>query len=187
MDKAKECLAESSVPDGFDCTLLVSQLLSFNNIATYIQAQLAELGINVTIEKHTTDEMITMQFGGTQDGEGHKAYDIGLFTWYSDFPDAAGNPYPNFLSTNAGAGGSNTSSFHNDEVDALLLAENASIDNAERVELLKEVSQKIIDEVPIYIFDYCKIGVAQNKRIADYNINASWVWNLFCKNFKYAE
>ncbi len=186
MDKAKECLAESSVPNGFDCTLLVSELLSFNNIATYIQAQLAQLGINVSIEKHTTDEMITMQFGGTQDGEGRKAYDIGLFTWYSDFPDAAGNPYPNFLSTNAGAGGSNTSSFHNDEIDALLIAQNTSIDNAERVELLKEVSQKIIEQVPIYIFDYCKIGVAQNKKIADYNINASWVWNLFCKNFKYA-
>lgn len=186
MDKAKECLAKSSVPNGFDCTLQVSELLSFNNIAVYIQSTLAELGINVTIEKHTTDEMITMQFGGTMEN-GIKAYDMGLFTWYSDFPDASGNPYPNFLSSNAGEGGSNTSSYQNPELDKLLIAQSASLDNAERMELLKQASQLIIDEVPIYVLDYCKIGVAYNKSIADYNVNASWIWNLFVKNFTYAD
>lgn len=185
MEKAKQCLAASSVPNGFDCTLQVSELLSFNSIASYIQATLAELGINVTIEKHTTDEMITMQFGGTLEN-GIKAYDMGLFTWYSDFPDASGNPYPNFISTNAGPGGSNTSSYQNPELDKLLIAQSSTIDNAERVELLKQASQLIIDEVPIYVLDYCKIGVAYSKTIEEYNVNASWIWNLFVKNFHYA-
>ncbi|MGE4354249.1 MAG: ABC transporter substrate-binding protein [Oscillospiraceae bacterium] len=186
MDKAKECLAQSSVPNGFDCTLQVSELLSFNSIATYIQSTLAQLGINVTIEKHTTDEMITMQFGGNL-VDGIKNYDMGLFTWYSDFPDASGNPYPNFLGSNAGEGGSNTSSYQNADLDALLDAQSASLDDDERVDLLKQASQLLIDEVPAYILDYCKIGVAYNKNIADYNINASWIWNLYVKNFTYAD
>jgi len=184
MDKAKEALSKSTVPDGFDCTLQVSEMLSFNAIATYIQATLTELGINVTIEKHTTDEMITMQFGGNLT-DGVKNYDMGLFTWYSDFPDASGNPYPNFLGSNAGEGGSNTSSYQNADLDKLLVAQSASLDDTERVALLKQASQMLIDEVPVYILDYCKIGVAQSKSISDYNINASWIWNLYAKNFTY--
>lgn len=186
MAKAKEALSKSSVPNGFDCTLQVSEMLSFNAIATYIQATLSELGINVTIEKHTTDEMITMQFGGNL-VDGIKNYDMGLFTWYSDFPDASGNPYPNFLGSNAGEGGSNTSSYQNPDLDKLLMAQSASLDDAERVALLKDASQMLIDEVPVYILDYCKIGVAQSKSIADYNINASWIWNLYAKNFTYSK
>ncbi len=186
IDKAKECLAKSSVPNGFDCTLQVSELLSFNAIATYVQSTLSELGINVTIEKHTTDEMITMQFGGNLT-DGVKNYDMGLFTWYSDFPDASGNPYPNFLGSNAGEGGSNTSSYQNSDLDALLLAQSASLDDAERVQLLKDASQILVDEVPVYILDYCKIGAAQSNTLGDCNINASWIWNLYAKDFTYAE
>lgn len=185
MEKAKECLANSSVPDGFDCTLHVSELSSFNSIAVAIQASLAELGINVEIIKNTTDEMITMQFGGTLDAEGHKDYDMGLFTWYADFPDTSGNLYPTFLGANAAPGGSNTSSFQNDELDALLTAQNASIDPTERQQLMIQASELLVEQLPIYVIDYCKIGVAQNANMKDYAINASWVWNLYVKNFEY--
>ncbi len=185
MDKAKECLAASSVPNGFDCTLLVSELLSFNSIATYVQATLADLGINVTIEKHTTAEMITMQFGNTLE-DGIKAYDMGLFTWYADFPDASGNVYPLFLSSNAGEGGSNTSSYKNPELDKLLLAQSASVDDQERADILAEASELILDQVPFYVLDYCKIGIAYNKNVETY-VNASFVWNIMVKNFHYAD
>jgi peptide/nickel transport system substrate-binding protein len=185
MDHARTALAASSVPDGFSCTLHVSELLSFNSIATYIQATLDELGIKVTIANHTPEAMHPMPLGRNLT-DGVKNYDMGLFTWYSDFPDASGNPYPNFLGSNSGEGGSNTSSYQNAALDDLLIRQSASLDDAERVELLKQASQMLIDEVPVYILDYCKIGVAYNKALADYNINANWIWNLYVKNFTYA-
>jgi len=183
MEQAKAYLAQSAYADGFTCRLLVNELSTNNSYALYIQAALAELGITVNIEKCTNDELITMQFGGTMDAEGLKDYDMGLFVWYADYPDTAGNLNPIFLSTNGGEGGSNTSSYNNPEVDSLLIAQSQSTDASERQKLMEQAMDIIMDEVPIFILDYPKMVISQNKGIENTCLNASYVWNLYAKNF----
>ncbi|MGN1338780.1 MAG: ABC transporter substrate-binding protein [Oscillospiraceae bacterium] len=185
IDKAKEALAASAYPDGFDCTLAVSNISYYQSMAVYIQSALSAIGINVSIEQHTYDEMITMQFGNMVDENGVKDFDMGLFDWQADFPDPAGNVRPILISSNAGTGGSNTSSYHNDAVDELFNKENNSVDEAERVELIKEYSEVILDEVPIYVLAFSNQTFAVNKRM-NVELGPLYFWDLTAKDFTLA-
>ena len=185
IEKAKECLAASAYPDGFDCTLAVSNISYYQSMAVYIQSALSAIGINVSIEQHTYDEMITIQFGNLLDENGVKDYDMGLFDWQADFPDPAGNVRPILISSNAGAGGSNTSSFSNSAVDELFTKENNSVDEAERVELIKEYSEIILDEVPIYVLSFSNQSFAVNKRM-NVELGPLYFWDLTAKDFTLA-
>lgn len=186
IEKAKECLAASAYPDGFDCRLAVSNISYYQSMAVYIQAALAEIGINVSVEQHTYDEMITIQFGNLLDADGYKDYDMGLFDWQADFPDPAGNVRPILISSNAGAGGSNTSSFKNADVDALFTKENNSVDEAERVDLIKQYSEMILDQVPVYVLCFSNQTFAVNKRFTA-DIGPLYFWDLTAKDFKLAQ
>lgn len=186
IEKAKECLAASAYPDGFDCRLAVSNISYYQSMAVYIQAALAEIGINVSVEQHTYDEMITIQFGNLLDADGYKDYDMGLFDWQADFPDPAGNVRPILISSNAGAGGSNTSSFKNADVDALFTKENNSVDEAERVDLIKQYSEIILDQVPVYVLCFSNQTFAVNKRFTA-DIGPLYFWDLTAKDFKLAQ
>lgn len=186
IEKAKECLAASAYPDGFDCRLAVSNISYYQSMAVYIQAALAEIGINVSVEQHTYDEMITIQFGNLLDADGYKDYDMGLFDWQADFPDPAGNVRPILISSNAGASGSNTSSFKNADVDALFTKENNSVDEAERVDLIKQYSEIILDQVPVYVLCFSNQTFAVNKRFTA-DIGPLYFWDLTAKDFKLAQ
>lgn len=186
IEKAKECLAASAYPDGFDCRLAVSNISYYQSMAVYIQAALAEIGINVSVEQHTYDEMITIQFGNLLDADGYKDYDMGLFDWQADFPDPAGNVRPILISSNAGAGGSNTSSFKNADVDALFTKENNSVDEAERVDLIKQYSEIILDQVPVYVLCFSNQTFAVNKRFTA-DIGPLYFWDLTAKDFNLAQ
>ena len=186
IEKAKECLEASAYPDGFDCRLAVSNISYYQSMAVYIQAALAEIGINVSVEQHTYDEMITIQFGNLLDADGYKDYDMGLFDWQADFPDPAGNVRPILISSNAGAGGSNTSSFKNADVDALFTKENNSVDEAERVDLIKQYSEIILDQVPVYVLCFSNQTFAVNKRFTA-DIGPLYFWDLTAKDFKLAQ
>ncbi len=182
LEKAKECLAKSAYPDGFDCTLSVSNISYYQSMAIYIQSALAQIGINVTLEQLTYDELVTLQFGGTLDATGVRDYDMALFDWQADFPDPAGNPRPILLGSNIENGGSNASGYRSDAADALFAAESASVDEAERVELIKEYSRIILDDVPLYVLAFSNQTFAVNKRL---NVSAGplYYWDLTAKDF----
>ena len=85
LDKAKELMAASSMPDGFSTRLHV---IAPNDVwvpqAVAIQEALKEINIDVEIVQYAYADFITLQQAGDYDGMMH-------FQWGSDFPDAAGN------------------------------------------------------------------------------------------------
>lgn len=186
LEKAKECLAKSAYPDGFDCRLAVSNISYEQSMAVYIQSALQAIGINVSIEQHTFDEMVTIQFGNKLDENGVKDYDMAIFEWQADFPDPAGNVRPILISTNAGPGGSNAASFKNDKLDELFNKENSSIDESERVELIKEYSKLVLDEAPLYVLGFANQTFAVSKRMSLTDLSPLYVWNLTAKDFTLA-
>ena len=84
LDKAKELMAASSMPDGFSTKLNV---IAPNDIwvpqAIAIQEALKELNIDVEIVQYAYADFISLQQAGDYEG-------IMNFQWGSDFPDAAG-------------------------------------------------------------------------------------------------
>lgn len=189
MDKAKECLAQSAYPDGFDCTIAVDQKTITNSVALVVQQQLAQLGINATIEKYSNDEIVALQFGSGIDENGVRPYDIAIFEWSSDFPDPSGVLTPLYMSSNAGSGGSNSASYSNPEVDRLLSEQAASTDNTERTELLLQALDIINDEVPNYIWTHQNwlFGVSDRITGGVDQLTGIWFWNFYVKNITLAE
>ena len=186
LEKAKEYMAESSVPDGFSCNLMVSSADSQRrDMALVVQQALAEIGIDVEIVAVTSDELYTYQFGNVLDSNGVRDYDMLIGTWGSDYPDPAGNLDPLYTIRNIGAGGYNCASYRNEEVDRLLTEANACIDEEERVEMLMEVCDIIVEEIPYYVYKYTKVFSVLNNQndFGDMNIGSAWDWNF--KNMVY--
>lgn len=182
LEKAKEYLSQSAYPDGFDCRLAVNSSSLKNSEALYIQQTLAQLGINVEIEKMTDVDNYNIQFGSTWDSSNDcRDYDMGFFTWYADYPDISGNLVPLFLSKNAEVGGSNTSGYSNDDVDQLLEEQLTKTDGAERQELMEKALDIIGEDVPMVIMDYPKQGALENKSLHNFQVNASYVWNIYVR------
>jgi peptide/nickel transport system substrate-binding protein len=180
--KAKEYLAASAYPDGFDCKLLVDEYTLSNNLSLSIQAVLKEIGINAEIDKRANEEVTNMQFGeGIVDGV--RPYDFGIFEWVSDFPDPAGVLNPLLISSNGEEGGSNTAAYVNDKVDELLQKQIESIDQAERVDLIIEAENTVQDEQPYYVLYQKKWLFTAATRIknAEDVLNASYIWNFSAK------
>ena len=181
LEKAKEYLAQSAYPDGFECSLYINQDSIYNSIAVYVQSALSQIGIDVTIETKSGDEMSNIQFGSTRD------YDLAIVRWTADYPDVSGQLYPLFHSSNIAEGGGNTSCYSNPEVDALLEAEVASIDMKERTELMQQALTIIANDTPMIGFDYPYKRVAMNSELTGFEANASITWNFFAKDLKTAE
>ncbi len=182
MDAAKDFLSKSAYPDGFSCKLLVNEESLKNSEALYIQSQLATIGINVELQKVTNDELYSVQFGSTWDQANDcRDFDIGIFTWYADYPDASGNLVPNYITGNAGVGGSNTSGYSNAQVDDLLAQQLLLTDPTERGELMKQAVEIIGEEVPVIILDYPRQGALENVSLGQFPVNASYVWNIYAR------
>ena len=184
VEQAKAYLAESAYPDGFTCSLVVPESSVLNSEALFIQATLAEIGINVEINKIPQNDVYAIQMGTTWDAENDcRDFDMGFFTWYADFPDAAGTLVPNYLSSNAAPGGCNVSGYSNERVDELLMEQTTKTTAADRMPLCMEALDIIAEEVPVVIIDYPRQGALQNISLSEVPLNASYMWNLSAAGF----
>lgn len=175
MEKAKEYMAKSAYPDGFDCVLYVKNNSIRSSCALYVQSALKDLGINVDVEVVDGSEMSNYQFGTSRD------YDMLVVNWEADYPDPSANIYPLFYSGNAGEGGANASCYSNPEVDKLLEQENASIDLSERTELMQQALDIVGQECPIVTFYYATSRVTMNSKV-QYTMSPSYIWNFYIKD-----
>lgn len=133
-EKAKELLAEAGYADGLDLTLVCINAPEFETEAQIIQAELAEVGINLTIESYEQGLFMEYAHGGEY------AWDLQL--------DASGST--DYITSiwkrnfDADSNGGQTANFFVDQdfFDALSLAltdEGHTQDNVDKVhEILKE-------------------------------------------------
>lgn len=181
IEKAKECLAQSSVPNGFSCEIMVSQADSQRyDVAMVVQNALKEIGINAEITGVTSDELYSYQFGNMLDANGVRDYDMLVATWGADYPDPAANLDPLYTIRNIGEGGYNCASYRNETVDDLLAQAGVSTDNGERVDLLMQVCDIIVEEQPYYIYKYTNIFTVLGNSYdpGDTNMGSAWDWNF---------
>ena len=154
-EAAKELLAEAGYADGFDMTITQtaddSSTLELNEI---IQAQLAEIGVNVTIEQ--MDEASWYDIRAT--GE----LPMYMSTWYGDFNDPDNFIYTFFASSN-----NKSRSFNYSNTDAIKRIEAARhiTDEEERIKEYQDLEKLVIqdDAAWIPLFHAEKIRVVQDR------------------------
>lgn len=175
LDKARELLSQTAVPDGFKATLTTDNAPIRVSISLALQSAVKPLGIDLKVEQVSWQEMIN-RLQNTLD------YDMSMDIWASDFPDPAGNIYPTHLSNNIGSGGANQSAYVNEEVDELLNAQNNTLDPAERADLMIKAQAIIGDEVPEIVIDYPYLTMAINNNFTGYMVTPMWFWQSWSKD-----
>lgn len=187
LDAAKAYLAESGYPDGFDCNMIISENSLRYSIALYLQEALKEIGVNVELVKVSADEHTAYQFGDIYDEEGYRDYDMIMAGWEADYPDMAGNIEPLLAGYNVGVGGSNAAVYANDDVDALIRQSSQASDPAERTKLLGQAMDQVNQDCPYVFLSYPNKQVTCNRKYTGFKLNSSWLWNLYFKDFVFAE
>lgn len=138
LDKAKSEMATSSVPAGFSTELTIDNLPTSSSVAQIVQAELKEIGIDVSIKTVDTGQLYTVYDQG--------AFEMGLAAWASDIPDPD-EQLTFMLDPNAG-GNAYYTAFNDPEVIALLDRARTSMDDATRASDYAQVQQIAADKVP---------------------------------------
>lgn len=175
--KAKELMAASKTPEGFKIELAV---VAPNDIwvpqAIAVQEALKELNIEVEVVQMPYADMITLQQSGEYTG-------LMSFQWGSDFPDAAGNLIPLFLSSNIPPQ-NNHAFYSNPAVDALLNDSEKELDQETRKQMLIDAQKLISDDQPWIFFEHFKWFMPMNKDLTGYTLSALWYWDCFGRDLK---
>ena len=146
IEKAKELMAEAGYPDGFDCSIYVNGDTRTRS-ATIVQAQLAEIGINVEISTYEWGALLEILTAGD-----HELFFLG---WSNSSFDADGSTFALFHSSNFGATG-NRAWLDDDQVDSLIEQAQVEVDHEKRMDLYKQLQfrlQELAPWVPIYYKD----------------------------------
>jgi ABC-type transport system substrate-binding protein len=138
---ARDMLTAAGFPDGFDIELSYRDVVRGYLpqpavVAQDIQAQLAEIGVNVTLN--------VMESGAFIDAADQGQLAMHLLGWGADYPDAT-----NFYDYHFGAGASDQFGTKFDDITALLTQAGSLADQAERDVLYAQVAELIRQHVPM--------------------------------------
>lgn len=183
IEKAKEYLEKSSVPNGFEAKLIY-KLSDSTAEATVlaIQQDLAKINIKITLEGVTGAEISTQRYGGSET----RTYDLMYTKWGTDYPDPVGVILPMFLSSNNIAGGSNWTEYKSEKFDNFMDEQAKTSDKKQRDEVLRNALDVLSDDIPSVPLNYPYILLAKNSRV-DYQFSNMLLYNIHFKDFKKAK
>lgn len=164
IDKAKEELAQSAHPDGFDAELTTPSFGGFAESAQAIEGQLQAIGINLTVTVVSDAEYLTMF------SKPHTDTPIQFSTFNNLSPDIGAMPRVTLSSSATAVGKNNFADYVNPQVDELVLAGDATTDPAEQFAIYSDILRIIAEDVP-YVPIY-----AGNKSVA---LADGFEWSTF--------
>lgn len=141
-ERAKQMLADAGYPDGFDLEVITSEMTGYRRIYENMQAQLAEVGVNlaVNVVDHSTMHSMIRE-------------DVNPIVVYIAWrPNADVYLTRFFLSDSTVVTGSapDTNFSHYDQIDDLIKAARAETDPDAQIELWKEAQTKILSDMVAY-------------------------------------
>ena len=180
VEKAKEYLAKSSVPNGFEAKFVYETSEPVHeSIGLVVQQNLAKIGIKLELEGLTRAEIMNYRYGGTE----KRDYDVMVTGWGSDYPDPIGVILPMFATKNTAAGGSNWAEYRNDKFDKLLEKSSKELDKKKRAAILKDALNVYIEDEPsVNLYHHYKLFATSNR--VDYEFSPSLMFGTYIKDFK---
>lgn len=159
--KAKAELAQSSKPDGFTTTLLIS---SGNpnqaSVAQIMQSELKDLGITMEIKQ--LDPTANKQARLASD------FDMTLSAWTMDIPDP--DQWTSFAVDPKGGSKSAFTSYDNPEVIAINAQAQKETDSAKRQELYTQLQQKTSEDAFLAYLYYSPYVYASTSKVQGFHV-----------------
>ncbi len=183
LEKAKELLTEGGVGEGDELEYIVADgNANDQSIAELFQANLAEIGVNLVINRVDRSALIDMAYGDAPPEERPHMMSSG---WWPDYNDSYNQLFPNFHPDSAGSAGSNSMFYGNEEVGRLLDVARDATTEEELVDATGKILQIMIQDDPAAVFYAQVIRVAVLRHdirgfkpngiyIAAYNFHEMW-------------
>jgi peptide/nickel transport system substrate-binding protein len=140
LTKAKQLMAQSKYPNGFSTKLLIASGDTIGQqVAVIVKSELAQIGINVTMEQQEPASAFQAQVNGS--------YEMVEYYMTSDIID----PAENTTYAAAGNGGSNAvyTYYDNPTVDALISQSNSETDPTKRAAEYLQIQQLVHNDAPM--------------------------------------
>ncbi|MFD1334765.1 ABC transporter substrate-binding protein [Oceanobacillus iheyensis] len=139
VEEAKSLLEEAGYPDGFSATIWTNDDRQRIDTATNVQAQLAEIGIDLEVE--------TVEWGAMLDQTAKGEHEMMVFGWTTVTGDADNGMYPLFHSDNVGSPGNRTFTVDK-ELDSYLEEARQTADPEKRLDLYSKAQEKLVELSP---------------------------------------
>ncbi|TVQ27754.1 MAG: glutathione ABC transporter substrate-binding protein [Spirochaetaceae bacterium] len=159
-DAARALLAEAGLEDGFSTTLWTNDNPTRVAIAEIVQNNLAEVGIDVSIE--------VLEWGAYLSQTAEGLHDMFILGWVTVTGDADYGMYALLHSANQGAAG-NRAFFAVDRVDELLDLGRRETDPDARIALYHEVQEILVQEAPMLNLYHPKWMIAVGRGVENYD------------------
>ncbi|WP_233711178.1 ABC transporter substrate-binding protein [Lederbergia citrisecunda] len=176
--KAKKLLAEAGYPDGFDVTYWVpesgSGMQQPEAMAAAIQADLAEIGVNVKIQTLEWGTYLDKVFVPAEEND----MDMHQMSWMGDNGDPDNFLYILLSGKQWPTAGFNDAYYQNKKVDELLDKARVIKDKAERTKIYEEVQELVMEDAPWIVVDHEKQIVVANSRIKDFKLHPTGVFRF---------
>lgn len=175
VDRAKQLVAEAGYPNGVNVTMRIIGATNYTKPAEIVQAQLKEIGINVSIEAMERASWFDICYTGGD-------YEITIYANPVQVVDADPGSYP-YMHSSEMNGGNNFMNINVPELDELLEKGRTSSDETEREDIYRKVCEIVRDEslfVPIYTGErtYAAVkglkGVCADPMLRYYTYGYSW-------------
>ncbi|WP_432661900.1 ABC transporter substrate-binding protein [Wukongibacter baidiensis] len=143
VEEAKKLLAEAGYENGFDTQIWTNDRKERIDMATIIQNQLKEIGINAEIK--------VLEWSAYLEGLKKSEQEMFIVGWTMSAPDPDMGLYALFHSSQKGS--NNFAYYGNEEMDKMLDQGRVMDDSKEREQLYYDIQQKLYDENP-WVFLY---------------------------------
>jgi peptide/nickel transport system substrate-binding protein len=176
--KAKELLATAGVPDGTEIEVLVPTGsapggLENSTLAAKIQSDVEQIGLKLNLKQIQTSELLNTY--RAQKGQ------IVLISWGPDFPDPDANatPFTNYEAKSIGW----RNGFESPEIAKLAKDASLAPDNATRIELYKQLVDRVQHEGPYAVLYQPVRSYGVRKNIQGFVFGPSstpglWFWTI---------
>ena len=158
-EKARELLAEAGYADGLTLTISTDTRKLYDDMATIIQSQLAEVGITIKLNFYEWATYLADVYAGNTE--------LFIIGWGSTTLDPDGMIYNCFHSSMHGQAG-NISFLSDDLVDQYIIEGRSTTDTAARAEAYKKLQARLGELRPwVYVFNATQYVAVNSEKIAN--------------------
>lgn len=150
LTKAKELLGTAGVEEGTELSMIIEPGDEVvRTISQLFQANLAEIGLTLSIEEVSTASYTDILYG---DAPAAERPNFMSWSWWPDYNDAWNHLYPQVSCEQQGSNGSNAGMYCNERVEELLAAAKDAPDEATYQQALSELQQILSRDDPPAIY-----------------------------------
>ncbi|TMW71546.1 glutathione ABC transporter substrate-binding protein [Alteribacter natronophilus] len=138
---ARELMEEAGLEDGFEATIWTRNSTEFISVAEYVEIQLAEIGIDVSVEAYESGTLFDMLDAGEDT-------DLWIGRWSPGTGEADYGLRPNFASDRVPPNFNNSGFYINEELDGLFDDALSTPDEDEALQTYAEIQDIIYQDAP---------------------------------------